>query len=82
MKYLVSVKDTLTEDEMSKLKHTSAFPLEVAAEDRDSSTPAIVRRKPSELYEPVEAMRELGLPVLDWGEGKWKSGSEEGMCFP
>jgi hypothetical protein len=23
-------------------------------------------------------MRALGLPLLDWGDGKWKSNSDEG----
>lgn len=77
MKYLVSVKDTLTDEEMNRLKHTSAFPLETA-DNKDGSKPTTVRRKPSELYEPVDAMRGLGLPLLDWGEGKWKPGSDEG----
>lgn len=78
MKYLVSVKDTLTDEEMNKLKHTAAFPLENPT-DAGGPMPAIVRRKPFELYEPVQAMRELELPVLDWGEGKWRPGSDEGM---
>lgn len=77
MKYLVSVKDTLTSDELAKLRQTAAFPLEMEA-DKDGAKPATVRKKPAQLYEPVQAMRDLGLPVLDWGEGKWKSNSDEG----
>jgi hypothetical protein len=77
MKYLVSVKDTLTNDEMAKLKHTNAFPLEQRPNE-DGLQPDLVRQKPLQLYEPIDAMRSLGLPVLDWGEGKWKPGSDEG----
>jgi hypothetical protein len=77
MKYLVSVKDTLSSEELGRLKHTAAFPLEIAPSE-SNPTPAIVRHKPSALYEPVDAMRDLGLPVLDWGEGKWRSNSDEG----
>lgn len=77
MKYLVSVKDTLTSDELARLRQTAAFPLEVETVEGEEK-PAAVRRKPHQLYEPVEAMRVLGLPVLDWGEGKWKSSSDEG----
>jgi len=77
MKYLVSVKDTLTTEEMGKLKHTNAFPLEQPLND-DGSKPDLVRQKPLQLYEPIDTMRNLGLPVLDWGEGKWKPGSDEG----
>jgi hypothetical protein len=77
MKYLVSVKDTLTTDELAKLRQTAAFPQEVPI-GVDGVKPATVRKKPAQLYEPVDALRELGLPVLDWGEGKWKSNSDEG----
>lgn len=78
MKYLVSVKDTLTPDELARLRQTAAFPLETETPEGEAKAPA-VRRKPNQLYEPVEAMRDLGLPVLDWGEGKWKSTSDEGQ---
>lgn len=73
----MSVKDTLTSEEMGRLKHTAAFPKEqpLAA---DGSKPPVVRLKPLQLYEPVDALRELGLPILDWGEGKWKPSSDEG----
>jgi hypothetical protein len=77
MKYLVSVKDTLTTDEMGKLKHTNAFPLKMPPNE-NGSKPSLVRQKPMQLYEPIDTMRDLGLPVLDWGEGKWKPGSDEG----
>jgi len=82
MRYLVSVKDTLSSDELARLKQTAAFPLEVEAlakaEGGDAPTAPAVRRKPHQLYEPVESMRALGLPLLDWGDGKWKSNSDEG----
>ena len=80
MRYLVSVKDTLSSEELARLKQTAAFPLEVERFDEaaEGVKPAPVRRKPSQLYEPTDALRALGLPLLDWGEGKWKSNSEEG----
>jgi hypothetical protein len=77
MKYLVSVRDTLSVDETARLRQTAAFPLEQPPVEDGSRLP-VVRQKPHQLYEPVEAMRSLGLPVLDWGDGKWRSGSEEG----
>jgi hypothetical protein len=45
--------------------------------------PRTVRYRPSELYEPTEQLRELGLPVVDWTEStaKWRAGSEEGAFF-
>jgi hypothetical protein len=83
MKYLVSVKDTLTKEEKDRLKATAAFPLDTSdglvdpAGATDVKKP-IVRKKPKELYEPTPAMRDLGLPVLDWGDGKWRPASDEG----
>jgi hypothetical protein len=77
MKYLVSVKDTLSSDEVARLRQTAAFPLEVEVPEGESKPPP-TRRKPSQLYEPTDSMRGLGLPLLDWGEGKWKPNSEEG----
>ena len=81
MRYLVSVKDTLTTEEMGRLRHTAAFPLE-AQSPQDGTVQPVVRQKPFQLYEPTEAMRSLDLPLLDWGEGKWKSNSEEGEYMP
>ena len=77
MKYLVSVKDTLSSDEMARLRHTAAFPLEVESPVDGQKAP-VLRQKPHQLYEPTDAMRSLGLPLLDWGEGKWRTGSDEG----
>jgi hypothetical protein len=36
------------------------------------------RLAPSEIYEPSEELRQLGLPILDWIGTKWKPGSNEG----
>ena len=78
MKYLVSVKDTLSDEEVNRLRHTAAFPLESTVKS-DSSKRSTIRKKPLELYEPTEAMRALALPVLDWeGVAKWRSNSDEG----
>ena len=77
MKYLVSVKDTLSIDELARLRHTAAFPLGVEPPIDDHKA-SVLRLKPHQLYEPTEAMRSLGLPLLDWGEGKWRTNSDEG----
>jgi hypothetical protein len=40
------------------------------------------RFKIIDLYEPSDAMRELGLPILDWGDNpKWRYNSDEGMTI-
>lgn len=77
MRYLVSVRDTLTPEEMRKLQHTAAFPLDVGGE-LEEKTGSKNMRKPFELFEPADALRELGLPMLRWGEGKWRHNSDEG----
>ncbi|KLT40935.1 hypothetical protein CC85DRAFT_286971 [Cutaneotrichosporon oleaginosum] len=76
MKYLVSVKDSLTNEEWARLRQTAAFPLE-QPRLKDGSKAPLERRKPHELYEPTDSMRELGLPVLEWDEHKWKPTSDE-----
>lgn len=77
IKYLVSVRSTLSPNEMERLRQTAAFPLEPP-----SSTPKdakVLRRKASDLYEPSDTLRDLGLPILDWGkDNKWKPSSEDG----
>ena len=42
-----------------------------------------VRYRASELYEPTDVLRELGLPVVDWSEphAKWRTHSDEGELF-
>ena len=73
VKYLVSIKDKLSGLELDRLKATSAFRKE--GETNSNST----RYKASDLYEPQESLRQLSLPILDWGTNmKWKNGSVEG----
>ena len=75
-KYLVSVRSTLTPEEMQRLKATAAFPKEMAADPIMKRT----RYFANQLFEPSTTFRSLGLPVIDWGhQTKWRSSSEEGM---
>lgn len=81
-KYLVSVQSTLTPSEIERLRLTAAFP---KAQKTTDPAPApgqkkVSRHRASDLYEPLEIFRELGLPLIDWGtQHKWKASSEEGM---
>ncbi|KAG8813685.1 hypothetical protein FRC17_001463 [Serendipita sp. 399] len=96
VKYLAGVKDTLTKEEIERLRQTTAFAKEeLPATDAETSdtksvatvpgtaasttpTQRRVRYKIGALYEPTDAMRQLGLPVLDWGHNpKWRSNSDE-----
>ncbi|KAJ6558581.1 hypothetical protein DFH09DRAFT_1037162 [Mycena vulgaris] len=70
-KYLVDVKSSLTEDEWSKLKMTAAFSKEAVVGQKRTQYFA------KQLYEPVDIFRQLGLPVIDWGQHKWKASSDQ-----
>lgn len=74
VKYLVSVRSTLSSTELDKLRQTAAFPLESPSKESK-----VTRRKAADLYEPSDTLRDLGLPILDWGkDNKWRPSSEEG----
>jgi hypothetical protein len=84
--YLVKVQSTLSGEELQKLKVTAAFVKENKDKTNESSdregqkpVPRVPRYKASDLYEPIDALRDLKLPVIDWGtEHKWRPSSEEG----
>ncbi|GAA6001650.1 hypothetical protein JCM10207_002248 [Rhodosporidiobolus poonsookiae] len=86
LKYLVSVRDTLSSAERDRLRKTAFLPREGEAKveqppgpDGERPRPKTVRYRAGELYEPTGELRELGLPVVDWTEtgAKWRAGSEE-----
>ena len=76
-KYLVSVKSSLTPEEIERLKATSAFPTEFNSSTVNNGKKT--RYRANQLYEPLDIFRSLKLPVIDWGQNtKWRSSSEEG----
>ncbi|KAF9644423.1 hypothetical protein BDM02DRAFT_3272450 [Thelephora ganbajun] len=84
IKYLVSVQSTLQPLEIERLRLTPAFPEEATArqnKDEDGTPKKVPKFKASDLYEPSDVFRSLGLPVIDWqgkdDKHKWKSNSEE-----
>jgi hypothetical protein len=81
-KYLVSVQSTLKPTEIEWLRLAAAFPKEreetdpVPAPDQEK----ISRHRASDLYEPLEIFRQLGLPLIDWGtQHEWEASSKEGQ---
>ncbi|KAG1807427.1 uncharacterized protein BJ212DRAFT_1449281 [Suillus subaureus] len=72
--HLVTIQSTLTADEITKLQMTSAF-----SKEGENALPGKKSRyRASDLYEPSVTNRQLGLPIIDWGEKtKWRSSSEE-----
>ena len=79
-KYLVSVQSTLSNEEWARLKVTAAFFKETTL-GGDAGSQKPMRYQAQELYEPLDAFRQLGLPVMDWGKQKWRSSSDEGTGF-
>ncbi|KAJ7647485.1 hypothetical protein FB45DRAFT_893565 [Roridomyces roridus] len=73
-KYLVDVKSSLTAAEWSKLTMTAAFLKEVQPGDGDQKKKQYLAKQ---LYEPVDILRQLGLPIIDWGEHKWRASSDQ-----
>lgn len=83
VKYLVSVRDILTDVEVDRLKHTNWLPKDgepkvqpIPGPDGKVRKPKTIRYAASQLYEPTTANRELQLPLVEW-PGKWRSTSEE-----
>ena len=84
VKYLVSIRDTLSPAEVDRLRKTSWLPKEGEAKvaqpagaDGKVPTPKTVRYTADQLYEPIDAFRALELPVVDWPGAKWRAGSSE-----
>ena len=85
IKYLVSVQSTLQPLEIDRLRLTPAFPEEQTAEPNKNEGGApkkVPKFKASDLYEPLDVFRSLGLPIIDWrgkdGKHRWKPNTEEG----
>ncbi|GAA5908053.1 uncharacterized protein JCM6883_004102 [Sporobolomyces salmoneus] len=86
VKYLVSVRDTLSATEQDRLRKTSWLPREgegkvegTVGANGEKGKPRTIRYRAGELYEPTETFRELGLPLVDWTSSptKWRTNSDE-----
>jgi len=86
IKYLVSVQSMLQPAEVKRLRLIPAFPKEATTNqdrDEDGTPKKVLGFRASDLYEPLDELRSLGLPIINWygkdGKHHWRSGSEEGM---
>ena len=81
VKYLLSDRITLSQTEVDDLRAYPAFSEEDRNEDGTSNK--VPRVKASDLYEPLDVFKVLGLPIIDWlgkdNKPRWKHNSEEGM---
>ena len=87
IKYLVSIQFMIQPVEIEQLRDNPVFPKETTTEpdrNEDGALSEVPRLKASDLYEPSDIFRNLGLPVIDWrgkdGERRWKSNSKGGTC--
>ena len=79
VKYLVAVQSTLSPEEFNRLQLTAAFPKESKDSNSLPEKQKVSRFMAKDLYEPIDVLRSLGLPIFDWGSrSKWRSSSDEG----
>lgn len=95
VKYLASIRKELTSEEMARLAQTQAFLAEDSSASSTSASSTAKEKHPDsnaanmapkymagELYEPSDANRTLGLPVLAWSRTvRWRSNSPEGTSI-
>ncbi|CRG86235.1 Nck-associated protein 1 [Talaromyces islandicus] len=74
IRYLASVRDDIPAKDIDRLRNTKIC----TAENAEHGTSGRQRYKISELFEPKESHRKLGLPVIEWA-GKYASHSKEGQ---
>lgn len=71
IRYLTSVWNDIPRDDITKLKNTPICKAEASSPQSQQTLYRV-----SELYEPDDQLRKLGLPILYWPN--WKAGSSEG----
>lgn len=74
IRYLASVQSDIPAGDIKRLKNASICHAEVAENPKSSDRP---RYKISELFEPKDSLRNLGLPIIEW-PGRYQPNSNEG----
>jgi hypothetical protein len=80
IKYLASVRDDIPPEDMKRLKNTPICPAEAGPRGMEATQGTARLYKVSELFEPKDSLRNLGLPILQWPgpPGSYRPGSAEG----
>jgi hypothetical protein len=80
IKYLASVRDDIPPEDMKRLKNTPICPAEAGPRGMEATQGTARLYKVSELFEPKDSLRNLGLPILQWPgpPGSYRQGSAEG----
>jgi hypothetical protein len=74
VKYLISVKEDIPDEDVRRLRNTPVCPAEPLSGNQADKGKLY---RLSDLFEPSDEIRRLGLPVLQW-PGQWKAASPEG----
>ncbi|KAL4877678.1 hypothetical protein BJY04DRAFT_230487 [Aspergillus karnatakaensis] len=77
IRYLASVSNDIPTSDIRRLKDTSFCTAESRASRDDSNTLQHTRYKAEELFEPIDSLRTLGLPIIEW-PGTYLTSSTEG----
>ncbi|RDL35265.1 ATPase of HSP90 chaperone topoisomerase II kinase [Venustampulla echinocandica] len=80
IKYLASVKDDIPASDMKRLKASRICPAEAGPKGLESTRGTSILYRISDLFEPKDSLRELGLPIIQWlgPPGSYKPGGTEG----
>ncbi|KAK4148198.1 heat shock cognate 90 kDa protein [Dichotomopilus funicola] len=79
IKYLASVQNDIPSADMTKLRGSPLCPAEAGPRGMEPTRGSTRLYRVSELYEPKDSLRVLGLPILHWPgpPGSFRSGSVE-----
>ena len=66
IKYLTSVKDDIPAADMKKLRESPLCPAEAGPRGMEPTKGSLRLYKVSQLYEPKDSLRTLGLPIIHW----------------
>jgi len=80
IKYLASVRDDIPPEDLKRLKATPICPAEAGPKGMEATQGSARLYRVSEIFEPKDALRNLGLPILQWPgpPGSYRPGSLEG----
>ncbi|KAM0285189.1 hypothetical protein ACHAQH_001620 [Verticillium albo-atrum] len=81
IKYLASVKDDIPAADMKKLKESRICPAEAGPKGLEPTKGTTQLYRVSDLFEPKDSHRALGLPLLQWPgpPGSFRAASTEGL---
>ena len=66
IKYLASVQSDIPSGDIQKLKESQICPAEAGPKGMESTKASEKMHRVSELFEPKDSLRALGLPILQW----------------